>query len=290
MVREAVPGETGEREAATVEELGDILAWTTGGTRSEGTAFGRPWPVVHVGPELLAPAVPVAVATEERDGPDGVYRRGEGSGTIERETRGAWRALVAPRDAEHEGSPPDLLVFGAAERVLLRAGVVEIEDAFSRLTHPATAAVMERVLLRGLRLDPKVIASVSMTSERDESGAKPRLEVGRQRQLLQDAVIHDPLLLIQAHPGVRSAAEARGDMDVSTESGNVRLAVERSTAGWTVRLVDGRWPFRSLHLAADDVSVQLAAEPVDEVDLLAPGMRTRIAFDLLSDLVALSPQ
>jgi hypothetical protein len=286
LVPEASSAEPIERGWATPAEVAKLLREAAGGRQHEVSALGHGWPLLSL-PErsgLVAPGVPVVVGGEPSDGPDAAYRRGEGR-SIERETLGRWETFVA---ADTPAPSFQLLAFGDSERILLDAGWIEIADLFSRLRVPATPAAVDRVLARGLRLGSDLVDRVSPgEAEAGETG-RAEIAVGRAAGLVDLAAIGDPERVLGVHAGVESSTHAGATVTLVGPFGEATFDVEATSDGWRALRRAGAWPFALVRVATSPDRVLLAAEPAPEVNLLAPGMRTRLAFDLLSDLVTLA--
>lgn len=260
------------------------LRGAAGGVLLEGRAFGGPWPVVETPVGILAPGLPVLVGRAENPGPDGVYRR-EGDRVL-REAVGA-EAVVArlDDDAAALGEPFALLWFGPAERYVLAAGELTVEDLFAAIHLPATDALLDRLLVRGRRLPgplPSGLAGVPTATE-------ARVEIRRHRELLPGDDAFDPVRILQLRPEVERVRRAQDDLVVRrVDEAPLRFTVVRaSAAGWELALVEGRHPFVRLALDQVGSTVRYVGTLHPEIDPLAPGVRNRLAFDLQADLVAL---
>jgi len=269
---------TPEREAARLQR-------DHGGDLVSGGAFGRRWPVVVVGlSSVVAPAVPVRVTTLPAEGPDASYDLADGA--VWRTTAsGRERLLDVTAGDDVPGEPADLLWFGDTSRWLVREGILEVDDAFSRLTIPASSADLERLLVRARRVDPAVLDGLPCDAPA-LGGA--RLEVWREAELADPDDIDQPQRLLVRRPEV-ARIERRGHVLVGVGVDDARIEldlVDVGRDGWTIERRQGRLPYERLQLRRCGPRVRLSAELVPTIDPLAPGVRQRLAFDLFADLVA----
>lgn len=255
------------------------------GTTRRGGAFGVSWPFLEGGGRIVAPALPVAATADESVGPDGSYDVSHGF--VWREavgTRSPFLALAGAAD-EIPGGGFDLLWFGDGERLQLREGVLVIEDLFCMLRVPASAALIDRLLVRALRVDPEVADGLSFGAPRGPAV----IEVRRQTALLGSARWRDAAALLRVRADVE-AVEERGDrIELRTShEHNVIFTLVQDPAGWRIVRGDGEFPYPVLSLMERDGVLQLTAAIDPSIDPLGPGVRGRIAFDLRSNLVALA--
>ena len=248
-----------------------------------GSAFGGRWPLLVGSGWTLAPALPVALRTEGVVTNDGEYRW---------DRQGVWREAVGVEELylTSDGSQPapgepfDLLWFGDSERFTVRDGVLEIEDLFGMLRVPATAGLLERILIRAKRVDPAVLSSLDPA----DSTQPQTIEVRRQAILSADERLLEPAIFLGARADVESA-HIRGDnIEVQTVGGaTVIFALEEFESGWRLTLRNGSYAFNRIRLEQRAATIGVRVTLDDGLDALAPGMRGRIIFDLRSDLVAL---
>lgn len=257
------------------------------GATVRGTAFGTAWPFLEAAGLVVAPALPVAAEADEQQGPDGAYQRA--SGRVWREAIGHRRTFLsageAPKGADSDGF--ELLWFGESERYLVRAGSLEVEDLFSKLTVPASRALVERMVVRGLRSDPEALEGVDLAGRQ----APAEIEVRRPTRLVDGDSWRDPVAVLGRRIDIRRM-ERRGD-EIMAETGRDTTAVFRvaeEPRGWRLFLWDGTYPFRILALDERDGHLRFAAALGEDLDPFGPGVRGRIAFDLRSDLVALGKE
>lgn len=285
-------GPGGSRDLATVLEsrwfagaaechrvLGQLFRGNTG----RGTAFGVAWPYLEAAGRVLAPALPVAVGDGEESGPDGSYQRA--GRTVFREAAGERRPVLelgASISAEDSGF--DLMWFGAAERYLVAAGTLEIEDLFSVLRMAVPKGRLEAWLVRAMRVDSGVLGGLVLNA----SARRPELEVRRPAELVSGGRTPTAMELLERRAGVRGVRRRGDEITVTMEErGRLVFDVADDRDGWRVFLRDGDFPYRALSLRRPDGHVRLAATLAEGLDPLAPGVRVQAAFDLRSDLIAL---
>jgi len=285
------------READDALDAGSAVGWTTpereaarlqrdhGGDLVRGGAFGRRWPVVVIGESsVVAPAVPVRVTVQPADGPDGSYDLDAGA---------VWRTTASGRERlidvttgdDPPGEPADLLWFEDTTRWLVRGGILEVDDAFSRLTVPASSAELERLLVRARRVDPAVLDGVCRDTPAHQGA---RLEVWRETGLVDPGDVAEPQRLLARRPDV-ARIERRGDVLIGVGMDDTRVELELHDVGpdgWAIERREGQLPFERLRLRRCGPRVRLSADLVPTIDALAPGVRQRVAFDLFADLVA----
>jgi len=261
-----------------------VLARVFRGATARGTAFASTWPLLEAAGVVVAPALPVAASADEQPGPDGVYELDRG--TVWREAVGERQPLLCSGSgaAPGGGDAFDLLWFGTTERYLLRAGTLEIEDLFSVARVRATRSLVERLVVRGLRVDPEVLEGVA-GSERE---APPEIEVRRPVGLVAGELWRDPAAVLAARADIRSVAR-HGD-EVAAETAREKTVVFRvaeDARGWRLFTWEGDYPLRTLGLLERAGHLVFTAALGPGLDLFAPGIRGRLAFDLRSDLIAL---
>ncbi len=264
-------------------EAAAVLAAATGWPEAAGAAFGSRWPYLVQGDTVVAPALPVAVSTAgaEVEGPDAVYHLADGA--VRREAGGAEHALMElSSDPGPPATLPALLWFGPAERYLVRNAELEISDLFAELRLPATAARLDRLLLRGRRLAPEVLDGISLSSE---EATPPRLTVRRHRSLLPGGA-PEPAELLGARVDV-AAVRARSDhLEAELEAGGrARFTLVSNDTGWCLRLSAGDYPLAALSVTEEGEYLRYEVVLGAGLDPLRPGLRARLAFDLTSDLM-----
>ncbi len=289
LVAEPAADDPIEQGWGTQEQVTAVLARVTGGSILQTGGFSGSWSMVQVqvaeAQQLVAPGVPVVVGSDASDGCDAAYRRGPGV-TIERESRGRWQRLVAPEGAV--ATPFNLLAFGDSERIRVHDGVVEIEDLFSCLRVPATATALDRVLVRGLRVAPELVAACETPGSAAAGQRGAEICVGRAATLVELDAVMDPERVLRAHSGVEAVSMEGCSVLLNGAWGTATFDVEHAATGWYATKTSGGWPFDRIGVETAASHVELVARPAADIDPLAPGVRTRLAFDLLSDLVKLS--
>jgi hypothetical protein len=248
-----------------------------------GNGFGGRWPLLVGSGWTLAPALPVALRTEGVVANDGEYRW---------DRQGVWREAVGVEELylttdgsqPAPGEPFDLLWFGDSERFTVRDGILEIEDLFGKLRVPATAGLLERILIRAKRVDPAVLSSLDTA----DYTQRQTIEVRRQAILSAYERLRDPATFLGARADIESA-HIRGDrVEVRTVGGaTVIFAFEEFENSWRLTLRNGSYAFNRIRLEQRAATIAVRVTLDDGLDALAPGMRGRIIFDLRSDLVAL---
>ena len=266
-----------------VEECADVLREVAGGELLEGGAFGGSWPFLLRGDLVVAPALPVVVGPAAVSGADGEYQR---------RADGVWRegaGVQAPFLLEDPtrtapGSSFDLLWFSDTERYLVRDGALEIEDLFAVLRVPATSPLLTRILIQPRRLPEAMLETVRWAGPAQEA----EIEVGRPCELGSGERWRDARLALEIRADVRSAHQRGSEVVVATERGNNAVfELEESGEGWRLERRAGAYAFTRLFLTRRGDALWLRGVLDSVIDPLAPGMRTRLAYDLRSDLVAL---
>ena len=271
---EAAAGGAGAGPAEVLAALAALLPGAEPVPRPSGL------PLVRLRGALTGPGVPVLAGTSPADGPDGPYRA-DGDG-VARERGGAW----FPHDAGVDVEAPGLLLFTPEARWRLGGGRAVVEDPFCQVEAPLPPGRAEALLVRRLRFDPAILRWAG-------AGAGPVaswLEVCRRTDLLEGAPWDDPARLLGVREGVERAAFAGGRLTLSLVTG-ARPVFEFESGpagGWTLRLVAGDFPASAVRLAVDGPVLRYAWRLDGGLDPLDPGVRARLAFDLLSDLVRLA--
>lgn len=266
-----------------VEECVESLHLVAGGELSVGRAFGSTWPFLRRGEDVFAPGMPVVAGSSSVTGADGEYWRG---------AEGVWREgagieeLFLSEDAKGPvpGKPFDILWFGDDRRLLLRGGLLEIEDLFSVLRVPTTPILLERVFAQSRRLPEEVLDGVRWENPLTQA----EIEVGRPQTLCTGDRWRNAPLLLETRADVRTAHVHGSEVVVDTERGGIAVfELMEKENGWRLERKDGAYPFRQITLALRGGALWLCGNLDPAVDPLAPGMRSRLAFDLRADLVAL---
>jgi hypothetical protein len=260
------------------------LVRATGAEVATARAFGGEWPVVRGEGWLVAPALPLCLTAAGGDGPDAGYRLSGGS--VWREAAGAERLFLTTNAADPApGAPFDLLWFGDGERYTLRHGILEVDDLFAAVELPVDHATLERLLVRERRVDAAVLDGLDL----DRPDAPALITVNRAAELNPVETWRDPERFLRSRVDIE-LSHRRGDrIDAETVGGApVTFLCEDRADGWTVRLEAGDYLMTALSLRRRKATLSLSVVLHPDVDPLAPGMRNRLAFDLRSDLVALS--
>jgi hypothetical protein len=203
-----------------------------------------------------------------------------------REAAGAERLFLTTNAADPApGAPFDLLWFGDGERYTLRHGILEVDDLFAAVELPVDHATLERLLVRERRVDAAVLDGLDL----DRPDAPALITVNRAAELNPVETWRDPERFLRSRVNIE-LSQRRGDrIDAETVGGTpVTFLCEDRADGWTVRLEAGAYPMTALSLRRRKATLSLSVVLHPDVDPLAPGMRNRLAFDLRSDLVALS--
>ncbi len=278
------PGAPDERGwIAGLDEASRLLERLGAPSVRWGHAFGIRWPYAVAAGYVVSPGVPVAVGDEPVEGPDGVYTLREGA--IVREAAGEETTFLSPAgSAALAQSPvPDLLWFGLMERFVLRNGRLEVEDLFSRTSAPVTAPAIRDLLVRRMRLPGALADGLPV----GQPGAPAMVEVCRRLELVS-AAWADPAELLSRREGVVTV-ERRGSRIVLEfeTGGRAELEWTRTGAGWSARLVRGTFEWCEITAETSGGTLRYRAVAAAGLDPADTGARTRIAFDLLSDLVVL---
>lgn len=265
-------------------ECAHHLAVLADASISTARAFGGEWPALHGKGVLVAPALPLVLNGDGGVGVDAAYtQRG---GDVFREAAGLEEVyLTTGAAAEGPGRPFDLLWFGESERFTVRDGALEVEDLFARLELPAEYGLLERLLVRGHRVDPQVLDDVAFESP----GAPATLTVHRAAVLHPDDGWRDPSRFLRARADIEGT-ENFADRIVAHGVTGARTVFECEDRddGWSLMLESGEYLLTGFLMRRRGGALSLTATLHASLDPLAPGMRGRLAFDLRSDLVALS--
>lgn len=250
-----------------------------------GAGFGGLWPWFEVGPVVVAPGVPVAVRSAETEGPDGVYRRVEGS--ILREAGGRERRLVEldRQEGAERGTDISMLWFGPGERYRLRGPILEIEDLFARAWLRPGRRELERWLVREKRLPIAVIDDLGFLEP--EAGAQS-LQIARPEELTSDHWI-EAQVFFEARADVVCATMHSSELVLNTvDEQRVVFDCNQQEDGWTARRVEGSFLFDKLSARRESESICITVKVDESRNLASAGLRARLAFDLSSDLLSLS--
>lgn len=267
---------------AGLEEAASLLGQLSGREPEVGTAFSSAWPYVAGEGWLAAPAVPVVASTEAQDAVDGCYRLSALG--VQREAAGEERLLLSTTAAPSspEPQPFDLLWFSPAARWLLRGGVIEAEDPFCRVRATLGRERLETLLVRAQRIDGAVLEGLQLAA----GGAPATLEIRRDLALSRDRW-RDPQRVLGCREGVqRVEREGEGLLLRLEGGGEVRGKVSEDDAGWGATFGPGL-PWTHAEMSAGEEHVVYRVTLTPDLDPLDPGVRTRLAFDLLSDLLEL---
>ncbi len=283
---------SGSRDIATVlesrwfagsAECHRVLGQFFRGNTGRGSAFGTTWPYLEVGGRVAAPGLPAVVGSAEEQGPDGCYQ--VSGRTVWREATGERRSFLGlGPDQQMSGRPFDLLWFGSSERYVVSEGILEIEDLFSSLRIEATPARLEAFLVRGLRVEPRILEGLTPPT----AGRRSEIEVRRPTELVAGGRVPKPEVLLGGRAGVRRVDRQGDEITLNTEDDRrVVFNVEQERDGWRVYLWDGEFPYQALTLSRSNRYLSLTAALGDGLKPLAAGVRAQVAFDLRSDLIAL---
>lgn len=283
LVGTAAPSLESDERLVTPAELAARLHDGAGGRMFLGGAFGGTWPVVESPVGLLIPGIPVVVGRAENPGPDAIYRR-EGDRVLREAVGEEVAAIRLDSATPAPGAPFALLWFGTAERYVLATTVLVVEDLFAAVRVPASTALLDRLLVRSRRL----AGSLPEGLVGGENVFPPEVEVRRAAELLPGDDVFDPVRVLQLRPEVERVRRAGDELIVRrADADPLRFAIHRASAtGWQLGLVEGRHPFIGLSLDRVGSSIRYVGTLHPEIDPLAPGVRSRLAFDLQADLVA----
>ena len=264
-------------------ECARILAARTGLEVCRGGGFGGCWPLLREAGCVVAPALPVVVGEGAATGPDGEYSI---------DTAGVWREAVGIREPylvgdtslPAPGAPFDLLWFTAAERFLVRGGMLEIEDLFGALRVSAKPWLLDRILIRPRRIESGLLSSLPPAASEEAQV----IEVRRPVALSTNDRWRDAASFLAARADIECARRRGASLEAQVIGGHeVTFDVEDGPAGWLLTLRTGGYVLTEIRLGRAAMTLGLSATLDPRVDAMAPGMRGRLIFDLRSDLVAL---
>jgi len=267
------------------DECARVLDTVMTVARSRGTAFGAGWPILRSDTEVVVPGIPAAVGVDgiAVAGIDGEYRLAEDG--IHREAVGTEHLTVTMEENDLTTQEPfDLLWFGETERFILRSGTLEIEDLFSACRVPASPSLLEKILVRGRRLDSRILDDLVWGGATDA----PEIEVRRPAALSTEERWRDASGFLANRIDIVDARREGSRITVHTANGVTdHFEVDESSSGWRVQRTSENYPFRSFSANRNSSMLSLRATLAPGIDPMAPGMRGRLAFDLRADLVAL---
>jgi hypothetical protein len=260
-----------------------VLAEIYRGTPARGTAFGLPWPYLEAGGYLLAPALPVALGSDEADGPDASY--GLRDRVVWREAIGETRPfLFTEAEPAATDSGVELLWFGDSERAAVRDGMLEVEDLFSVFRLPASMLLLERYLLRPRRVDRAAVEGLEL----DRPQAPAEIEVRRPRELMPGDAWRDAAALLRARADIRGVEAGHEQLVADTRHGErVVFNLVAEPGGWRLYTWEGEYSFQTMSLIEVGGVLHFSATLASHIDPLTHGLRGRLAFDLRSDLLTL---
>jgi len=118
----------------------------------------------------------------------------------------------------------------------------------------------------------------------------PVLEVLRHAVLLEGAPWNDPVAVLGAREGVERVERTGSRLVLELVTGDRPVFEVEETAGdrWRVRLLEGAFPAGAAWVERDGEHIRYGWNPAPDLDPLDPGVRARLAFDLLSDLIRLA--
>lgn len=263
---------------ATPEEIAALLLELLPGAEPEDS-MGLP--LIRLRDRVTGPAVPVLASSSGEQGPDGWYRR-TATG-IEREAAGR----ITPHDREPLRVERGLMVLTEGARWLIAAGRVVLEDPFSRVEAAFGRREADSFLVRRRRLSPRLVEELL---EPGADVASPRISVYRSSALLEPDSWENPERVLGAREGV-TGLQMRGDrMFFQLETGgSVELQLRQTAAGWEAQMLSGSFPATGMRLELEGDVVHYTWAVAPNLDPLDDGVRSRLAFDMASDLVRLSP-
>ncbi len=264
-----------------LEEASALLGALTGAAPSTGLGLGGGLPWVQARGRIVACGLPVAAGTAEVQGPDGAYRLCGSS--VRREAAGRTAEVLRLEGGPLEGAGPgfDLLWFGPSERYLVREGRVEIEDLFARVVAPAEPQWLQKVLVRRRRVDAGLLEGLSLAPWREAA----TIEVRRPRELTGDGW-EDPVRVVAVREMVERVEGDGRRLGVRLHGGGrAEASVSAVAGGWEARFEGEGLAWRRLWCRLEEGDVVYGAEPT--ADPREPSVRTRWAFDLMSDLLKL---
>jgi hypothetical protein len=262
----------------------DVFASLCSCRPRRGLAFAGPWPWFEVDDAVVGPGLPVAVSAAECDGPDGVYRRTRGE--VVREAGGREQTLVDLQSVSGATrAEVDLLWFGSAERYRVFDGTVEISDLFSRSRLPARRRRIEHWLVRQMRRTPEIL---EWLPDRAEGSARQSLEIARP-VAVTDARWADPAAFFAARADVEAVDSSGSELVLHSVGGEtVVFETTARVGGWSARRRAGPYIFETVSLSEDGPDLVVRVTPDPAQDLASATLRGRLAFDLSTDLIALS--
>jgi hypothetical protein len=283
---------TGPRQLGTVVEAGwfagpteclKVLVQLCRGTTARGTAFASPWPYLEFRGRILAPALPVVAGDAEATGPDGVYLVEDG--LVWREAVGTRRRFMAIKGSTGPGdSPFELLWFGSGERYLIRNQLLEVDDLFSSLRIRATAELVERLLIRKMRVEAEAVSGLRLA----DRPAPAEIEVRQSVELLSSEAWRDSIHVLVSRADMRTANRHGDEIHGHTVGGeDVVFKLAEEAGGWRLYRWEGNYPLRALSLVESEGDLSYSVTLGSALDPFSPGVRGRVVFDLRSELVAL---
>jgi hypothetical protein len=266
-----------------VDECARVLAARTTLDVSHGGGFGGRWPLLRGPGCVVAPALPAVVDEATAVGPDGEYC--VDAAGVWREAAGVREVyFVADASQPAPGAPFDLLWFGEVERFLVRGGLLEIEDLFGTLRVPARPRLLDRVLIRSLRVDNGLLSSLPPAA----TEGPQVFEVRRPAALITDNRWRDAASFLAVRADVENVRQRGAVVEARVVGGHeVTFDLDDGPAGWLLTLRAGDYVLTEIRLDHSSTAISLCATLDPRVDALAPGMRGRLTFDLRADLVAL---
>jgi len=289
--RKQLPGEASLEEIFErgyfdgLAECRKALEILTGGEVLSGSAFGISWPWARLEGALVAPGIPVRLFSGEEEGPDGVYRF-EGDEVLREAAGEVTPLLECTKMAPEKDVPLDLLCFGAMERYLLQDGLLTIEDLFCRLELPVSRHDLDRILIRGERLNPALIEDLPCRKAEEGGSLTPTLSIARPAET---QFFPEPDAFFGMRADVRKVSPQGDFLKLESHRGDEALfRIERERTAWSAEMKEGRYPLAFVRCSRDQTLLHIEVRPSDELQLLAPGKRGRLAFDLHSDCVLLA--
>jgi len=265
-------------------ECAGHLAALTGAPISPAWAFGEEWPAVAAGEWLVAPGMPLVLDPAGGVGPDAAYTR-RGSAVC-REAAGREEVfLTTDAAAPRPGRRFDLLWFGESERFTVRDGTLEVEDLFARLELPVEQRILERLLIRNRRVDGEILDGIGLHPLHSPA----TITVHRAAALHPDETWRDPEVFLRARADIERTERCAEHIVTHNVLGTRTVyGFEQRDDGWEAAVESGESLMTAFSMRRANESLALTATLHFSVDPLAPGVRGRLAFDLRSDLVALS--
>ncbi len=266
------------REGASPEEISALLLELLPDAEP---ADSSGLPLLRLRDCVTGPAVPILASSSGEQGPDGWYRRTTDG--IEREAAG--RSL--PHDHELLTVERGLVVLTEGARWLIESGRVVLEDPFSRVEAPFGRREAEVFLARRRRLSPRIVERLP---EPESGEASTTISVFRSIALLEQGSWEDADRVLGAREGV-TRVRTRGDrmlLDLEI-GGSVDLLLRRTASGWQTRVLSGSFPATGMQLELEGEAVRYSWNVAANLDPLDDGVRSRLAFDMASDLFRLGP-